>query len=178
MLRNKQQSGLSLIEVMVVVAILAILATTGLPAYRTWIQNTKIRTAAESIQNGISKARAEALARNTPVRFRLVGANSAWTVQCVTTAQCPDLTGGVVESKSSTDSSSNAITVTPTPGGATDVVFSNLGVKSAAGTLTQVDVDNSSIPNADSRDLSVTIGTGGNVRTCDPNAASTDPRKC
>lgn len=171
----KPSSGFSLIELMIAVAILGLVLAFALPSYRIWIQNTKVRTATESIQNGIQKARSEALMRNTPVHFSL-GANSAWTVQCVNAATCPDLAGGVVETRSSQEGDTSTVTITPTPGGATDIVFTNLGIKSttAANQLDQVDV---STTDAD-RNLRITIGAGGNVRVCDPNAGTSDPRRC
>jgi type IV fimbrial biogenesis protein FimT len=108
-----------------------------------------------------------------------LGVNSAWTVQCVTAARCLDLPGGLVESRPSSDGTSTDIVPTPIPGGATDVIFTNFGTKSSApGQLTQVDVDFPSMDATESRELSVTIGAGGNVRMCDPNATSTDPRRC
>jgi type IV fimbrial biogenesis protein FimT len=147
-----------LVELVIVVAIIGITAAIAMPSYNAWIQNTRVRTATESILNGIQKARSEALMRNTQVKFTL-GANSAWTVQCVTAAIC-----GVLATRSNQEGGTSAVTVTSTPGGSSEVVFTNLGIKSSA-----VGAD---------RNLRVTVGAGGNVRMCDPIAVSTDPRKC
>jgi len=65
-------SGFSLIELMVGLAVLAILLALGVPALSSWMQNTQIRNEAESIQNGLQLARAEAVRRNAVVRFQLV----------------------------------------------------------------------------------------------------------
>jgi type IV fimbrial biogenesis protein FimT len=170
-----RHAGFTLVELVIVVAIIGIAASIGAPSYRAWIQNTKVRTATESIFNGVQKARAEALMRNTPVKFTL-DANSAWTVECVTAALCPDLPAGVVEIRSSDEGSTSTVAIAPTPGGASEVVFTNLGIKSstALNQLSQVDL---SLAGAD-RNLRVTIGAGGNARMCDPIATSTDPRRC
>jgi len=162
---------------MVVVAVIGIVAALAAPSYRAWIQNTKVRTAAESILNGMQKARSEALMRNTLVRFTL-GANSAWTVECVTPSAraCNDLTSGVVETRNNNEGGTATAVITPTPGTANNVTFTGLGVISSSATnqLTQVAV---SFAGAD-RSLNITLGAGGNVRLCDPNAKSTDVRKC
>ncbi|OAM52124.1 hypothetical protein A7981_01140 [Methylovorus sp. MM2] len=65
-------SGFSLIELMVGLAILVILLIAGVPALSSWMQNAQIRNEAESIQNALQLARAEAVRRNTVVRFQLV----------------------------------------------------------------------------------------------------------
>jgi type IV fimbrial biogenesis protein FimT len=170
---NLKQLGFSLVEMMVAVAIIGILAALGIPSYNAWIQNTKVRTATESMLNGIQKARSEALRRNTSVQFTL-GANSAWTVQCSDSTKCADLPGGVVDARSNAEGDTSEVTVTA--GGATDIVYTNLGVKSTfvGGQISQIDV---SMTGAD-RNLRITVGAGGNVRMCDPSATSTDPRRC
>ncbi len=64
-------SGLSLIELMVGLAILAFLLFLAMPNFSAWMRNAKIRTAANSVINGLNMARAEAVRRNVPVRFQL-----------------------------------------------------------------------------------------------------------
>jgi type IV fimbrial biogenesis protein FimT len=168
-----RSSGFTLIELMITLAIFSITMTLGVSSYRTWVQNTQIRNAAESIQNGMQRARAEAVKRNANVAFTL-GVNSSWTIRVVSS-------GEVVESRSGNEGSKN-VTVTVTPVGATTVTFSNLGAvvanADASATLTQVDLDSSVLAAADSRDLSVTLGLSG-IRMCDPNlAAGSNPQAC
>ena len=172
-----RQRGFSLIELMVAVAIFGIVAIIALPNYREWIENSRIRNAAESIQNGLQKARAQAVLYNTPVKF-VLGNNSAWTISCATattTAPC----NATIEDHKANDGGSSAISITPNPSTATTLTYTNLGSRSAnAGELTFVDIDTSSLTTAASRDLRVLIGTGGNVRMCDRNVVSGDLRAC
>jgi type IV fimbrial biogenesis protein FimT len=68
--------GISMIEVLVTVTILGLLLVAVMPSIGNWMRNTEIRNAAESIQNGLTKARAEAVKRNEVVYFSLVSHNS------------------------------------------------------------------------------------------------------
>jgi type IV fimbrial biogenesis protein FimT len=167
-----KQLGFTLIELMIVVSIIAILAALGMPSYQAWIENTKIRSGAASILNGIQKARAFAVQNNTQVRFTLVGTNSAWSVGCVNTVVCPD----PIEARASSDGSSTSVTVTPTPSAVTTITFSNLGIANTGG-LTQVDVDTTAISSG-KRPLSIRIGASGAARLCDPAFSLPDPKGC
>lgn len=176
---SARYSGFTLVELMVTVALLGILASLGVPSFQTWIQNTKIRTAAESIQSGMQKARAEAVKRNVSVQFALNGGNSSWTVSCVTASLCTDLAGGIVETRPASDGSSADIILATVPATSDTVGFNNLGgINASPAPFTQIDV-NSSSPKAD-RPLRVTLGVGGSTRLCDPypGLSSSDPRKC
>lgn len=174
--------GFSLVEMLIVIAIIAIATTLGLPSYRAWVHNTQIRNAAESIQNGMQKARGEAVKRNANIEC-VLGTNPPWIIKV---ADVGGVVGAEIE-RASNEGAKNA-TATATPAGATTITFSNLGTVVAnadvAGvippTLTQVDLDSSVLSAADSRNLRVTIGVAGNVRMCDPDPglSASDPRKC
>lgn len=168
-----RHSGFSLIELLIGIAILAILAGLAMPSFQAWLQNTQIRNAAESIQNGLQRARAEAVGRNTNVEF-VLGAGSSWVVQL------PD--GTNIESRSSNEGSRD-VAVAVTPLGATTITFNNFGGvlannADASVPFTQVDFDSAVLAAAESQELRVTIGFGGNVRMCDPNTSAPSPRAC
>jgi type IV fimbrial biogenesis protein FimT len=76
------QRGMSLVELAVGLLIVGILLALAAPSYTGWIQNTKVRTTAEAILNGLQLARTEAVRRNTRIRFQLT---DTITAGCVTT---------------------------------------------------------------------------------------------
>lgn len=168
------QGGVTLIELMIAIIIVSILLTIALPNFSAWIQNTQIRTATESIQNGLQLARAEAVRRNEPVSF-ILGAGSGWTVSTVAVPGTP------IQSRASSEGSVN-VTVVVSPGGATTATFSALGrLTNPAAAPTQIDLDvpTSILPASQSKELRINITSGGQIRSCDPNiTANDDPRKC
>lgn len=115
--------GMSLVEIMIAVAIMAIMFAAAAPSFSDWIQNTKIRNAAEAIQNGLSLAKSEAVHRNTVTQFVSCG-GSSWDViaanstatsanVCATTASP---TGWErVQTRSSQEGSNNALVDTAQP---------------------------------------------------------------
>lgn len=71
--------GISLVEIAIALAIMGILFAASAPSFSDWIQNTRIRTAAESIQNGLALAKSEAVHRNTTAQFVSCGSGT-WDV--------------------------------------------------------------------------------------------------
>ena len=67
--------GFSLTELVVAIAIMAVLLSLGLPAFATYSRNIKVRAAAESFQAGLQLARGEAVRLNTPVQLILTNAS-------------------------------------------------------------------------------------------------------
>lgn len=164
--------GFSLIELMIAITVMAILLGLAVPSFKTWMQNSQIRNAAESIQNGLQRARAEAVTRNARVEF-VLGADSSWVVKLVG--------GANIDARPANEGSRN-VTRTVLPAGATTITFDNFGGvvanADASATLTRVDLDSPLITPADSQELRVTIGVGGNARMCNPNLAAPNARAC
>lgn len=172
--------------------VVAIALGLGAPAYSEWIQNTQIRTAAESMLSGIQLARAEALNRNQTVRFQLMtsidsgcalstaGAN--WVVSVdEASGLCdqldPSATPFVVRRKSSAEGSKNASYVAT----ASNISFNGLGQTGVAAVT--IDVQNAIggtcvAKGGPMRCLQLQISTAGEIRMCDPVVASDDPRAC
>ncbi|MGV3582056.1 MAG: GspH/FimT family pseudopilin [Methylophilus sp.] len=166
--------GFTIIELMVVVAVMSILAGIALPSYNTWMRSIQIRNAGESIVNGLQKARGEAISRNANVKFTL-GVASSWVVGCQTvTASCP----ATIDSRSSNDGSKD-VTVTPSPAGTTMVTFNNFGRvvanNNASASISSIDL---SVVDG-GKNMQVSIGLGGNAKMCDPSlTAGTSPQAC
>jgi type IV fimbrial biogenesis protein FimT len=170
-----KQLGLTALELLIGIAILAIVSAIAAPSYTEFIANSQIRSTTESIRNGLQLARAEAVKRNATVAFTLNSADTSWVVGCPTvTANCP----AIIQTKTAKEGGSATVTVAIT--GTNTISFTNLGnVTATAGQLSVVNVDNSSVPAAKSKDLRVRVAAGGNVRVCDPNISTvTDSRYC
>jgi len=186
---SRKSFGFKMVELMIAITIIAIATTLGIHSFRVWIQNTQIRNAAESVQNGMQKAKAEAVVRNTNVAFVLTGVTpgwaSSWQVIQVNTAELIDSRSGSEGSKNVT-AKGYASTDAAVTTASTTITFSSLGTvvanAPASPTLRRVELDSTVLAAADSHNLRVTVGTGvvgSNVRMCDPNLnAGSSPRAC
>lgn len=176
MLRARQR-GVTLIELVVTLSVVAILATLAIPSFRSLILNRQISASAESILNGLQLARAEAVRRNTQVQF-VLNADGTWAVGCITvTASCP----ASIQSSTLGDGASDKVTVTPTPSGASTAAFNSFGaIISSASSLTQLDfaLPAGALPASEAHPLRLEISTGGGARLCDPAYSSPDARAC
>jgi len=169
------QHGFTLIELIIAIAVTAMLVSLAVPSFQIMLANAQIRTATQALYDGLQLARVEAIRRNERVLFTK-GAGSDWEVKVEAGAV-------VVQTRSSSEGTRQA-TVAVTPANATKVSFDSLGRvvantdASAPITRLDIDVSTSLIAAADSKEQRVTITTGGAVRTCDPNAAAGTGTAC
>lgn len=170
---GKPASGFTLVEMIIAIAIFALLVTAALPEFRVWVQNTQIRTAGEGILNGLQLVRNEAVRRNTNMELEMIGA-SGWNAKVASTGQ-------IIQSRADGEGSGNAVLVIK-PDGATKATFNGLGRLVANGdgsdSITEIKVDSNGVSAASTRELCITVGTGGAVRLCDPQVAAGDTRAC
>lgn len=182
---------MTLIEIGIGLAIFAILLGLAAPSFSTWLQNSKIRTTAEAINNGLQLARAEAVQRNAVVRFQLTttltGAcalsttDSNWVISLDdpsgACANAPDDTVAprIIQTRPAAEGSTNTVVAADQAA----IAFNGLGRQSAIGgaPLTTVNIDISSAA-ANTRSLRVSVSSGGQTRMCDPALASSDPQGC
>jgi len=64
--------GFTLIEFVTTIAVMCALMLLAMPSMSTWIGSSKIRTVADSLQNGLRLAQTEALRRNRQMVFSLI----------------------------------------------------------------------------------------------------------
>lgn len=149
--RTPREAGFTLMEVMIVTAIVGITSAIGIPGYIDWNARYQLRQAATEIQNQLSIARISAMSRNSVVNVTLV------------------LSGGKVQVSAGDASGASVIPVTqmmatvtglnPAP---TVVAFSPLGIRSGGG------VGNQQIGISNNRGLSysVRVTPRGKVSWC------------
>lgn len=70
--------GFSLVELMIVVALAAVLALLASPSIGNWMANARVRTVAESLQNDIRMAQVEAVRQSRSTVFALTAAAPAF----------------------------------------------------------------------------------------------------
>lgn len=174
---QRRSAGATLIEVVIGIAIVAILVGMALPSFKIWMQNTQIRTAADALLNGLQTTRAEAVRRNELITFAFTGFDWAIT----------DSTGTTIEARDAAEGSSNAVI---TIQGAMPLTFNGVGRPSGAALVAVInnDVTIATISNPTGgacqsaggtmRCLEIHVTLGGQVRMCDPVLPTANPQSC
>jgi len=168
--------GVTLIELMVVIAFIGLLLLVGLPAFGTMLANLRVRGVAESVLTGVQTARTEALTRNEDITFSLDAATGgAWSVRLAA--------GTKLQEKSAADG--GAVNVALASGGNL-IVFNRLGQRTtppAATPVLNIDITNPGVDACEVdggsvRCLRIMVSIGGQTRLCDPKRQAGDPQAC
>ncbi len=198
---RSSQSGVSLIELLIGLAIMGLLIMIGLPNMATWLNNSQIRTSGETMLAGLTLARTEAVRRNQIVRFQMVSnltsgcvistAGADWVVSLDDpTAACDAAPSEVaapriIQTRAGSEGTQRAVVAATTAG---VVHFNGLGRVTSPGgaaNMTQVAISNpvggtcEHVDGGAMRCLRINISVGGEARMCDPAVTdATDPRIC
>lgn len=197
-----QQRGLTLIEMAVTLAVMALLLFAAAPNIGAWIDNTRIRNAADSLQSGLQLARGEAVRRNQSVTFWLVSSDDpskldnscalsntsgSWVVSLLSPAgNCgatdPDAAPMIVTGRPVGDGGGSvAITAVQSDGStaATQITFNGFGrIANTADAINRINVTGTR-DDVEYRHLRLEVSSAGLVRMCDPRVTNdTDPRLC
>ncbi len=199
---SHRSRGFTLIELVVTIALMAVLFGLALPTFGEWVRNARIRTAADALQNGLRTAQTESLRRNRPVVFFLTnaqpgsGINAAangrnWSVQAIAKFDddiaAPEsrfIQGGALANVASGVTVGGPIALCFNSNGR---LMSNPNDSGPTGTgITNAICDASdsrftlTVPAyTDARTLRVDVGLGGQVRMCDPlRSLATSPDGC
>lgn len=197
--RRPSNRGFTLVEMAVVLAIIGLILALAIPAYQTWLLNLRVRDTTESLAEGLRLARAEAIKRNTTVRFMQVDTLSNSCVNTdsarnwVVARDLPESACGSALSETSSprlirkwqaSSNSNLVSVSHSRSNGC-VAFSGLGLARDCTSNDVIDlsldvgIDSLSCQadGGDIRCLRVAVLSGGLIKVCDP-AASDSPLAC
>jgi type IV fimbrial biogenesis protein FimT len=197
--RSRYGRGVNMIELMVALAILALLLFFVAPSMGEWIANVRLRNTAQAATSGMQKARAEAIKRNQVVTFWLVSpptantldnscalssSSASWVISldspagACSGAPSDTISPRLVEAHGA-GSAATGITVaalTDTTTAATQVAFDAFGqTVLPAGAIRTIDFTS---PTAGTRQLRLQISLAGGVHMCDRAAVLPDPTSC
>ena len=174
---HSAQQGVTLVELAVVVAITAILASTAAPSLQGFIGTRRLEGAASQLASDIQFVRTDAVARNRPVRisFFTGGADSCYVIHTGAASQCncnasgPAVCGGdAVQLKTVHLLSHHQVSV---QANAASILFDPLhGTSSPTATLRVVGQQGRAIHHV--------VNVMGRVRSCSPQASMPGYRAC
>lgn len=189
--------GFTLLELLVTIAIAALLGAAAAPSISGWAANGRVRSVAEQLQNDVRLAQAEAVRRSRQTVLALTSGTPAWNAS-------PSANGGnwyvraqPLASSDETASSSSLVTVNLSAknfgvsitgpaltcfgslGQRLSVSSDDTGLSTACTTTNNPEVYTVSHANAN-RSLKVLVYLGGRVFMCDAakTQSDTDPDGC
>ncbi len=87
------QEGFTLVELMVAIAIFAILATMAVPSFNSFIDKYRVKRAADTLSAFMINTKSEAIKRNKNVSAVITGGGATWCVGMTEATTCDCSTG-------------------------------------------------------------------------------------
>lgn len=201
MLSRASRRGFSLIELLVAITVLALLIAAAGPSTASWVRSAHTQNAAEAAQNGLRRARTEAMRRQRPVTFWLVtsaGGAAPPDDSCALSATSAswvislDDPSGKCATPTSSDTEPRIIETAgvPVPQGLQVQAFSSDGTAARSVTfdaqgrqvgttdpIARIDITH---PDSGVRALRVEVSSSGSIRLCDRGLppGGDDPKAC
>lgn len=201
----QRQRGFTLVELAIILLIIGVLAMLGAPAFSRWLANARVRVVAESLQNDLRLAQAEAVRRNRqvaviltdndPAASTLAAATSArnWSLRALpllnSTEGVNSTAGTTTFIRGNAQTTSSDVQIRSD---ASAICYNSVG-RLAASTESIADASDATCTQPASatpgyfrvqntvgdRPLWVEVHLGGKVRMCDPNRLLPDqPEGC
>lgn len=169
------QRGFTLLELLVTVAILAIVLTIGVPSMATAIEKRKIIAAAEQIYSELQLARSEAISRSESLFMNIVG-GASWAVGVSNNGLCDpsdNVPACVLPDTANNNPITHRFTFSDHPDVTLATTANQIAFQSQRGTATSADIDITSEGDV-GYVMTVVVGALGQVDICSPDA---DPAK-
>jgi type IV fimbrial biogenesis protein FimT len=192
---TRRARGFTLIELMVTLVLLGVLLTIAIPSFGKWVANSRVRSTAEGIQNGLRLAQSEAIRLNRQTVFGLTNtsptpaaitagitpaANGAyWFIQTLplfTNDPVQFIQGGTFAKQSSMNITGPALICFNSVGRQVTNAATGLGAATCTAAASTIDVAKTGFAD---RPLRVQIALGGQIRMCDvAKLIATSPDGC
>ncbi len=167
------QHGLTLVEACVVVAIVAVAATTATPNLQRFVEQRRLDGAATQLAASLQLARSESIARNRVVRIGRDEANGCYVLHTGPAGSCHCASDGsaTCDAGSALVGSVGAASGIAIQGNVASMAFDPLhGTATPAGTWR--------VTARDGRAVHHVVNVMGRVRSCSPDAAVPGYRAC
>lgn len=179
----RRPRGFTIVELLVTIALLALLLGLAMPSFTTWVRNAQVRTVSDALQNGLRLAQAEAVRRQRQVVFFRTNESTCnnataaaddgafWAVRsvplvagdAVETVQCGQL-GDVASGAAIAGATALCFNA-----GGRQVANADPGIGGPACALDASGTSSFDVTSSHAdRPLRVLVTLGGSVRLCDP----------
>lgn len=166
MIPIRMQNGFTLVEMMVVVAIFAILATIAAPSFNSFFDRYRVKRSADTVSAFLINTKSEAIKRNATVRTVFKSSSTSWCAGMTTADTCDCTVAGSCQidgvDRLIRGSDFKGVTLTSPADGA---MFSFTSLRGAANS------GNAQVQSADGLQVRVVVAGTGRIRLCSPSGS-------